>query len=159
MIIALLFLILFAILFPTALRFLFALLFIGMIVALGAAHADPARTKSGICVGDYSLKQVGEHFVATPLMHGHCHKITIKKDTLARPCEEIKDVADVSLDDIDRLAPALKGKVYSSDCAVGNYIAEECKIHPAMSIEQAINALTHRASVGEPLPGIPACGA
>ena len=39
MIIALLFLILFAILFPKALRFLFALLFIGMIAALGAAHA------------------------------------------------------------------------------------------------------------------------
>jgi hypothetical protein len=43
MIIALLFLILFAILFPTALRFLFALLFICGIVALGQAHAEPTQ--------------------------------------------------------------------------------------------------------------------
>jgi hypothetical protein len=42
MIYALLFLILFAILFPKALRFLFALLFIGGLVALGEVHAEPA---------------------------------------------------------------------------------------------------------------------
>lgn len=42
MIIALLFLILFAILFPKALRFLFAVLFIGGILALAEAHAKPA---------------------------------------------------------------------------------------------------------------------
>jgi hypothetical protein len=41
MIIALLFLILFAILFPKALRFLFALSFIGGIVLLGEVHAEP----------------------------------------------------------------------------------------------------------------------
>ena len=80
MIIALLFLILFAILFPKALRFLFALLFIGMIVALGQAHADQARTKSGLCVGDYSLKQVGEHFVAKSLSKERCPGITIGED-------------------------------------------------------------------------------
>jgi hypothetical protein len=40
MIIALLFLIFFAILFPGALRLLFALLFIGGIIALGEAHAS-----------------------------------------------------------------------------------------------------------------------
>jgi hypothetical protein len=39
MIIALLFLILFAILFPKALHFLFALLFIGVIMVLGEVHA------------------------------------------------------------------------------------------------------------------------
>jgi hypothetical protein len=39
MIYALLFLILFAILFPKALRFLFALMFIGGIMALGEVHA------------------------------------------------------------------------------------------------------------------------
>jgi hypothetical protein len=42
MTIALLFLILFAILFPRSLRFLFALLFIGGIVALSEAHAYPS---------------------------------------------------------------------------------------------------------------------
>ncbi len=41
MIIAMLFLILFALLFPGALRFLFALIFIGSIIALGEAHANP----------------------------------------------------------------------------------------------------------------------
>jgi hypothetical protein len=40
MIIALLFLILFALLFPKALRFMFALLFIGGIMVLGEVHAD-----------------------------------------------------------------------------------------------------------------------
>ena len=40
MIYALLFLILFAILFPKALRFLFALLFIGGIMLLGEVHAN-----------------------------------------------------------------------------------------------------------------------
>jgi hypothetical protein len=42
MIIALLFLILFAILFPKALRLLFALIFIGGIVLLGEVRAEPA---------------------------------------------------------------------------------------------------------------------
>jgi hypothetical protein len=42
MIIALLFLILFAILFPGALRFLFVLIFIGAIMAIGAVHAESA---------------------------------------------------------------------------------------------------------------------
>jgi hypothetical protein len=40
MVIALLFLILFAILFPKALRFLFALLFLGGIMVLGEVHAN-----------------------------------------------------------------------------------------------------------------------
>ena len=164
MIIALLFLILFAILFPKALRFLFALLFIGGIMLLGEVHAKSAKTKTGFCVGDYSLKDVNGQFVATPLMRGHCRKITIKKGThaegsTARPCWKIKNGADVSLSEIDRLALALKGKVYGSDCAVGNYIAAECKIHSAMSVGLAINALTHKAIAGEALPDIPACGA
>jgi hypothetical protein len=46
MIYALLFLILFAILFPKALRFLFALLFIGGIMILGEVHAGPMATAS-----------------------------------------------------------------------------------------------------------------
>jgi hypothetical protein len=43
MIVALLFLILFALLFPRALRFLFALVFIGGIMALGEVHAEPTQ--------------------------------------------------------------------------------------------------------------------
>jgi hypothetical protein len=46
MIIALLFLILFAILFPKALRFLFALLFIGGIMMLGEVHAADQTCKN-----------------------------------------------------------------------------------------------------------------
>ena len=52
MIIALLFLILFAILFPKALRFLFALLFIGGIVALGEVRATP-RESTGQLIMSY----------------------------------------------------------------------------------------------------------
>ena len=46
MIVALLFLILFAILFPKALRLLFALLFIGGIMILGEVHAEPAFSQT-----------------------------------------------------------------------------------------------------------------
>ena len=48
MIIALLFLILFAILFPKALRFLFALLFLGGIMVLGEVHAKPTQCSLAI---------------------------------------------------------------------------------------------------------------
>jgi hypothetical protein len=47
MIIALLFLILFALLFPKALRFLFALLFIGGVMVLGEVHANDGPNMSG----------------------------------------------------------------------------------------------------------------
>jgi hypothetical protein len=49
MIYALLFLILFALLFPKALKFLLALMFIGGIVAIGEVHAKPATLNTLLC--------------------------------------------------------------------------------------------------------------
>jgi len=57
MIIALLFLILFAILFPRALKFLFALMFIGGIVVLSEPHAKPAPA-------DFPVKEGADGFPA-----------------------------------------------------------------------------------------------
>jgi hypothetical protein len=54
MIIALLFLILFAILFPKALRFLFALLFLGAIIVLGEVHAATNRESTDQLISSYA---------------------------------------------------------------------------------------------------------
>jgi hypothetical protein len=58
MIIALLFLILFAILFPKALRFLFALMFIGVVVALGEVHAEPSSDRANLVSLWHSVNDV-----------------------------------------------------------------------------------------------------
>jgi hypothetical protein len=57
MIVALLFLIFFAILFPKVLRFLFALLFIGGIMVLGEAHAAtyPYCHGNRLCNNEYQI--------------------------------------------------------------------------------------------------------
>ena len=121
MIVALLFLILFAILFPKALRFLFALLFIGMIVALGSAHAgyDCHDGKFDDCTAQWS-RDHGPPDTVPLCIKWPCENgdTPVADDSSTHRCRKIKKGDDVSIDEIDRLAPILKGKVYSSDCAV-----------------------------------------
>ena len=78
MIIALLFLILLALLFPRALRFLFALLFIGGIVVLSEAHAKPAPA-------DFPVKEGADGFPTQDVE-------TVCRQTLSIITSEMDDI-------------------------------------------------------------------
>jgi hypothetical protein len=78
-------------------------------------------------------------------------------------CKSIDDEygSNLSVNAGDRLKSLLPDgtSIYKSDCAMSSFIAGECRLHPNMSINQAIDSLVSKVNNGKKLPDIPRCGA
>jgi hypothetical protein len=129
MIIGLLFLILFAILFPKALKFLLLLMFIGGTMILGEVHAKPAATDH----------DAGILSCAAIVNNGWARMPDVADYVLGKP-------------NSDKLG-------YGSECHIGSLVFAQCFIEPKWSVREAVNALIHKAVTGKPLPNTPVCGA
>ena len=142
MIAALLFLILFAILFPKALRFLFALLFIGMIVALGQAHAgyDCHDGKFDDCTAQWSRDHAPNGAVPLclkwPCEHGDTPVVeTPEHDVGLISCQTIIDGGLSHMPDIADYVltkPHSDKLGYGSECRISGLVFAQCAIQPSV---------------------------
>lgn len=171
MIIALLFLILFAILFPKALRLLFALLFIGGIMVLGEVHAgyDCHDGKHDDCTAKWSKDHAPRGSSGAPV----CQQLPCEngdtpivdapeQDIGSMSCQTIIDGGWSHMPDATDyvMAQPHSNKLgYASACRINSLIFGQCFYEPEWSIKQAANALIKKAVAGKPLPGDRRCGA
>lgn len=149
----LLFLILFALLFPKALKFILALMLIGGIMILGEVHAKP-RLHSTDCSGPIMKLPPGCEIEFQDNERRPDINSLICQDIIGTGWNHMPEIADYI-----KTKPNAEKLGYGSECHLDALVFSQCWLEPHWPVTKAINALLRKAANGEKLPDTPACGA